>query len=97
MDTSNAIAVHASPIISATDQPQPPSPTSTDGWGELENGLVHEDHDSDKEGWDDLDPIEEQKSTPLASIHAAQRRPMVQLQSHGWFSVFNLFAVLMRK
>ena len=94
VDTSDAIAVHASPSISAPDQPQPSSPTSTDGWGELENGLLHEDHDSDKEGWDDLDPIEEQKPAPVASIQAAQKRPMVQTQSQGLSSVSILLNVL---
>lgn len=82
MDTTDAIAVRASPSISTPDQPQPSSPTSTDGWGELENGFPHEDNDSEKEGWDDLDPIEEEKPAPLASIHAAQKKPMVQSQPH---------------
>jgi len=87
--------VHASPSLSAPDQPQPSSPTSTDGWGELENDHLHEDHDSDKEGWDDLDPIEEQKPpATLASIQAAQKRPMVQTQSQGLSSVPILFNVL---
>ncbi|ONK72141.1 uncharacterized protein A4U43_C04F16210 [Asparagus officinalis] len=81
IDTSDVIAAHSSPSMSAPDQPQPSSPTSTDGWGEPENGLFHGDHDSDKEGWDDLDPLEEQKPTPLSNIQAAQKRPMVQPQS----------------
>ncbi|GKA38565.1 probable inactive serine/threonine-protein kinase scy1 [Tanacetum coccineum] len=31
-------------------QPAPVSPTSTDGWGELENG-INEDHESEKDAW----------------------------------------------
>ncbi|KAK4282976.1 hypothetical protein QN277_014284 [Acacia crassicarpa] len=55
----------------------PASPTSTDGWGELENGI--EEHENDKDGWDDLEPLEEPKpSQALASIQAAQRRPVSQ-------------------
>lgn len=92
MDTSCTIAVHSSEGVSSPDQPQPSSPTSTDGWGELENGLLHEDHDSDKEGWDELDPIMEQTPAPLASIQAAQKRPMVQPQSQGLFSSVSIFS-----
>ncbi|XP_010938026.1 uncharacterized protein [Elaeis guineensis] len=79
VDTQNVVSIHVSSGTNNSDQPRPPSPTSTDGgWGELENGLLHEDHDSDKDGWDDIDPVEEQKPSPLASIQAAQRRPVVQ-------------------
>ncbi|KAF8104672.1 hypothetical protein N665_0170s0047 [Sinapis alba] len=60
-----------------TDQPAPPSPTSTDGWGDVENG-ISEGHDSDKDGWD-LDPIDEPKPAPaLSNIQAAQKRPVSQ-------------------
>ncbi|XP_014514566.1 N-terminal kinase-like protein [Vigna radiata var. radiata] len=60
------------------EQPVPTSPTSTDGWGEMENGL-DEECENDKDGWDDLEPLEETKPTPaLANIQAAQRRPVSQ-------------------
>ncbi|KAL2330200.1 hypothetical protein Fmac_017781 [Flemingia macrophylla] len=68
-------------VSSTTDlaeHPVPTSPTSTDGWGELENGS-HEEHESDRDGWDELEPLEETKPTPaLANIQAAQRRPVSQ-------------------
>uniref|UniRef100_A0A7N0TIA1 Protein kinase domain-containing protein n=1 Tax=Kalanchoe fedtschenkoi TaxID=63787 RepID=A0A7N0TIA1_KALFE len=55
----------------------PPSPTSTDGWGELENGIGEDD--SEKDGWDDIEPLENTKPPPaLASIQAAQKRPVAQ-------------------
>lgn len=77
----NAPLRHVSSGTDFTDQPAgpaPPSPTSTDGWGEIENGL-HEDHDSDKDGWDDIEPLEEPKPSPvLANIQAAQKRPVLQ-------------------
>ncbi|KAJ6816386.1 putative inactive serine/threonine-protein kinase scy1 [Iris pallida] len=76
-------AIHASSSIEAPGQPQPSSPTSTDGWGELENGALNEAHDSDKEGWDDIDSLEEQKPPSLASIQAAQKRPVLQPQSQA--------------
>ena len=58
------------------DQPVPESPTSTDGWGEIENG-INEEHESDKDGWDDIEPLEEPKPSPaLANIQAAQKRPV---------------------
>ncbi|XP_042514618.1 probable inactive serine/threonine-protein kinase scy1 isoform X3 [Macadamia integrifolia] len=53
-----------------TDQPVPPSPTSTDGWGEIENG-IHEENYSDKDGWDDIEPL-----PALENIQAAQKRPV---------------------
>ena len=60
------------------DLPVPGSPTSTDGWGEIENG-IHEEHDSEKDGWDDLEPLEEPKPSPaLSNIQAAQKRPVSQ-------------------
>ncbi|CAH2058597.1 unnamed protein product [Thlaspi arvense] len=60
-----------------TDQPAPPSPTSTDGWGDVENG-ISEGHDSDKDGWD-LEPLDEPKPSPaLSNIQAAQKRPVSQ-------------------
>ncbi|OIV90756.1 hypothetical protein TanjilG_15489 [Lupinus angustifolius] len=68
-------------ISSATDFAEhhvPTSPTSTDGWGELENE-IDEEHENDKDGWDDLEPLEETKPTPaLANIQAAQQRPVSQ-------------------
>ncbi|WOK95872.1 putative inactive serine/threonine-protein kinase scy1 isoform X4 [Canna indica] len=61
-----------------SDQPRPSSPTSTDGgWGEVDSALLPEDHSSDKEGWDDIEPLEELKPPALASIQAAQQRPVV--------------------
>ncbi|KAL3653386.1 hypothetical protein CASFOL_003067 [Castilleja foliolosa] len=63
-------------LTDLADHHQPPSPTSTDGWGELENG-IHGDNDGDKDGWDDIEPLEEAKPpAALASIQAAQKRPV---------------------
>ncbi|GKU98241.1 hypothetical protein SLEP1_g11270 [Rubroshorea leprosula] len=77
-DTSSTAVLRVSSSTDLTDQPVPVSPTSTDGWGEIENG-IHEEHDSDKDGWDDLEPPEEQKpSSVLANIQAAQKRPVSQ-------------------
>ncbi|KAL1192440.1 hypothetical protein V5N11_027623 [Cardamine amara subsp. amara] len=65
-----------------TDQPAPPSPTSTDGWGDVENG-ISEGLDSDKDGWD-LEPLDEPKPSPaLANIQAAQKRPVSQSSRPG--------------
>ncbi|THU47529.1 hypothetical protein C4D60_Mb09t16490 [Musa balbisiana] len=74
----------ASSAVNISDQPRPSSPTSTDGgWGEADSGLLQEDHDSDKEGWDDIEPLEEQKPPSLASIQAAQQRPVVHQKSQN--------------
>ncbi|KAJ8771162.1 hypothetical protein K2173_023487 [Erythroxylum novogranatense] len=96
--TSNASSVMDAPstaparVNSSTDladQPVPVSPTSTDGWGEIENG-VPEDHDSDKDGWDDIEPLEEPKPSPaLANIQAAQKRPVSQPVSQSKPKVTN--------
>ncbi|KAA3453514.1 N-terminal kinase-like protein isoform X1 [Gossypium australe] len=79
IETPSTAPVHR--VSSGTDfadQPMPPSPTSTDGWGEIENG-IHEEHDSDKDGWDDIEPLDEPKPSPaLANIQAAQKRPVSQ-------------------
>lgn len=64
-------------------QPAPVSPTSTDGWGELENG-INEDRESEKDGWDDMLPLEDEKPSPaLANIQAAQKRPVIQTKPQG--------------
>uniref|UniRef100_A0A7C9AXT2 Protein kinase domain-containing protein n=1 Tax=Opuntia streptacantha TaxID=393608 RepID=A0A7C9AXT2_OPUST len=81
-DASSGASAMPTPIRTRSsadlvDQPVPASPTSTDGWGELENGI--DQHDSDKEGWDDIEPLEELKPPPaLTNIQAAQRRPVSQ-------------------
>ncbi|KAK7344765.1 hypothetical protein VNO77_14792 [Canavalia gladiata] len=50
----------------------------SDGCGELENG-INEERENDKDGWDDLEPLDEIKLTPvLANIQAAQRWPVSQ-------------------
>ncbi|KAK4785852.1 hypothetical protein SAY86_002541 [Trapa natans] len=67
---------HTSSSIDLSELPAPVSPTSTDGWGEIEDG-VQDDHESEKDGWDDIVPLEEPKSFPaLANIQAAQKRPV---------------------
>lgn len=76
MDTPTTAPAYVSSTTELADQPVPESPTSTDGWGEVENG-IHEDNESDKDGWDDIEPLEEPKPSPaLANIQAAQKRPV---------------------
>ncbi|KAF3452441.1 hypothetical protein FNV43_RR02874 [Rhamnella rubrinervis] len=76
MDTPTTAPAHVSSRTELTDQPVPESPTSTDGWGEVENG-IHEDNECEKDGWDDIEPLEEPKPSPaLANIQAAQKRPV---------------------
>nr|XP_028954221.1 probable inactive serine/threonine-protein kinase scy1 isoform X2 [Malus domestica] len=78
VDTPSTAPAHISSTTDFGDQRIPDSPTSTDGWGELENG-THEENESDKDGWDDVEPLEEPKPSPvLASIQAAQKRPVSQ-------------------
>ncbi|XP_027363259.1 N-terminal kinase-like protein [Abrus precatorius] len=78
VDTPSTAPVRVSSTTDFAEHPIPTSPTSTDGWGDLENG-IDEDHENDKDGWDDLEPLEEIKPTPaLANIQAAQRRPVSQ-------------------
>ncbi|KAL6509387.1 hypothetical protein OROGR_022697 [Orobanche gracilis] len=79
VEDANLVPVRASSRTDLTDladHHQPPSPTSTDGWGELEND-IHGDHDGERDGWDDIEPLEEAKpSAALANIQAAQKRPV---------------------
>ncbi|PKA51129.1 hypothetical protein AXF42_Ash010569 [Apostasia shenzhenica] len=86
METQETGLAHSPSISSDLDQPIPSSPTSTDGWGELENGTLHDDRNNDQEGWDDMEPLEELNPSQLASIQAAQKRPMAppkQQASHS--------------
>lgn len=76
LDTPTTAPAHVSSRTELTNQPVPESPTSTDGWGEIENG-IHDENGSDKDGWDDIEPLEEPKPSPaLANIQAAQKRPV---------------------
>ncbi|TYI78595.1 hypothetical protein E1A91_D06G223800v1 [Gossypium mustelinum] len=77
-ETPSMAPVRVSSSSDFADAPAPPSPTSTDGCGEIENG-IHEEQYSDKDGWDDIEPLEEPKpSSVLANIQAAQKRPVSQ-------------------
>lgn len=77
MDSPSTAPLRVTSTSDLTEIAVPASPTSTDGWGELENGI--EEHENDKDGWDDLEPLEEPKPSPaLASIQAAQKRPVSQ-------------------
>ncbi|CAA2957875.1 probable inactive serine threonine- kinase scy1 isoform X1 [Olea europaea subsp. europaea] len=78
LDGAHLPAVHNS-LTDLTDQPAPVSPTSsTDGWGELENG-IHVDDEGEKDGWDDIEPLEASNlPSALANIQAAQKRPVSQ-------------------
>lgn len=79
--------VRASSTADIVDQPASGSPTSTatDGWGEVENGIFEEDHENEKDGWDDFKPLEEDtnSSPALASIQAAQKRPVIHTKPQG--------------
>lgn len=81
-DASSGASAMPTPVRTSSsadlvDQPVPASPTSTDGWGELDNGI--DQHDTDKEGWDDIEPLEELRLPPaLTNIQAAQKRPVSQ-------------------
>lgn len=78
IETPSTAPARVSSTTDLAEHPVPTSPTSTDGWGELENGLS-EEHENDRDGWDELEPLEETKPTPaLANIQAAQRRPVSQ-------------------
>ncbi|XP_017235874.1 uncharacterized protein LOC108209466 isoform X1 [Daucus carota subsp. sativus] len=78
IDTASTTTVGLSLGAETADQPAPVSPTSTDGWGELENG-INDDNGSEKEGWDDIEPLEDPRSSQaLATIQAAQKRPVAQ-------------------
>ncbi|PWA60428.1 protein kinase-like domain, Armadillo-type fold protein [Artemisia annua] len=77
-DVQSTSMVRASSTADIVDQPAPESPTtSTDGWGDLDNGII-EDQESEKDGWDDITPLEDLNPSPLASIQAAQKRPVAQ-------------------
>ncbi|CAN1311400.1 Probable inactive serine/threonine-protein kinase scy1 [Linum perenne] len=83
MDTQSTASDRPMSSIDFADPPEPVSPTSTDGWGDAENG-IGEDHNDEKDGWDELEPLEESKPTPaLANIQAAQKRPVVQPMSQA--------------
>lgn len=92
MDDANLTPVRVNSRTDLTDSADhlpPASPTSTDGWGELENG-IHGEHDSDKDGWDDIEPLEEAKqSAALANIQAAQKRPVSLPKPQGTAIIYS--------
>lgn len=72
------VPIRVSSSFDLTEQHTTESPTSTEGWGEVENGF-HAEDGSEKDGWDELEPLEEPKPSPaLANIQAAQKRPVSQ-------------------
>ena len=78
IETPSTAPARVSSTADLAEHPVPTSPTSTDGWGELENG-IQDEHENDRDGWDELEPLEETKPAPaLANIQAAQRRPVSQ-------------------
>ncbi|KAE8684421.1 Kinase family protein with ARM repeat domain isoform 2 [Hibiscus syriacus] len=88
VETPSTAPVHrVSSSTDFADQSMPPSPTSTDGWGEIENG-IQEKLDSDKDGWDDIEPLYEPKPSPaLANIQAAQKCPVSQHKPQAYTSL----------
>lgn len=84
-DTQASTLAYAPSTSSSLDQAAPASArSSVDGWGELEDGNIHEENSSDKDGWDDVDPFEDKPSPSLLSnIQAAQKRPVVQPKQAG--------------
>ncbi|PWZ32845.1 hypothetical protein Zm00014a_014315 [Zea mays] len=79
IETQASTLAYAQSTSSSLDQAAPASARSSeDGWGELEDDNIHEEN-SDKDGWDDVDPFEDKPSPSLLSnIQAAQKRPVAQ-------------------
>jgi hypothetical protein len=84
-DTQASTLAYAPSTSTSLDQAASASTrSSVDGWGELEDGNIHEENSSDKDGWDDVDPFEDKPSPSLLSnIQAAQKRPVVQPKQPG--------------
>jgi hypothetical protein len=84
-DTQASTLAYAPSTSTSLDQAASASArSSVDGWGELEDGNIHEENSSDKDGWDDVDPFEDKPSPSLLSnIQAAQKRPVVQPKQPG--------------
>lgn len=74
---------HATSFCTPLDQPTLSPPTSMDAWGEVENGILHDNRESDKEGWDDIEPLEELRHPELASMQATQKHLFVQPKQHA--------------
>ncbi|KAI3925154.1 hypothetical protein MKW98_009804 [Papaver atlanticum] len=77
----DAMPTYPTFTTNSADLPVPSSPTSTDGWGEIENGIFEEQDKDEKDIWDDVEPVEEPKPAAFANIQAAQKRPIVQPKS----------------
>ncbi|KAL6525393.1 hypothetical protein OROHE_015700 [Orobanche hederae] len=62
-------------LSNSTDHPPRVFPASTDGLGEAENG-IHKEQDSERDGWDDIEPLRA-KSLPVpANVEAVPKQPV---------------------
>lgn len=56
------------------DLPVPSSPSSTDGWREIENGVFEEEANDEKDKWDDVEPLKEPKPAAFANISSCSKK-----------------------
>ncbi|KAI3888243.1 hypothetical protein MKW92_010111 [Papaver armeniacum] len=78
VDPPDAMPAYPTFTTDPADTPIPPSPTSIDGWAEIENGIFEEQDNDEKDKRDDIEPLEEPKPAAFANIQAAKKRPILQ-------------------
>ncbi|KAL6523414.1 hypothetical protein OROGR_017017 [Orobanche gracilis] len=78
MDGADATPIHVNAtanLSNSTDDPPRVFPASTDGLGEAENG-IHKEQDSERDGWDDIEPLREKPLPVPANIEAIPKQPV---------------------
>lgn len=85
MDVADATPIHVNAtanLSNSTDHPPRVFPASTDGLGEVENG-IHKEQDSERNGWDDIEPLRAKPLPVPANIEAVQKQPVSKPKPQG--------------
>ncbi|KAL6525391.1 hypothetical protein OROHE_015698 [Orobanche hederae] len=78
MDGADATPIHVNAtanLSNSTDHPPRVFPASIDGLGEAENG-IHKEQDSERDGWDDIEPLRAKPLLVPANVEAVPKQPV---------------------
>ncbi|RZC92054.1 hypothetical protein C5167_027946 [Papaver somniferum] len=76
VDPPHGIPAYPTFTTDPADTPIPPSPTSPDGWGEIENGIIEEQGNDEKDKWDILNHLRSRNLQPLPAFKLLKKDPL---------------------